>query len=220
MLYGDFELVTPAGLLQLLSQEQRSVRILAWHGTCEAQIDLLEGLVIWASCAEHLAEEAVYRFAAWNGGRFEVVALEHIPEQVEVVGGSEELLLEAARRRDEAEAAVAAPAMLPGEESVAELLAQCPSLAGAALIGRDGKLRDARGLNAHALAVATTVAHGLEVAGRAMSVRSTVALYVIGGQRLLFADRGAHLLLAAPMPDAGLADVMAQLGAQLQASVV
>lgn len=101
MLSGTFELVTPAGLLQLLSQEQRSVRIMAWHGSSEARLDLLEGLVIWASCDDLPAEEAVYRFAAWNSGRFEVVALEHVPENVEVVGSSEELLLEAARRRDE-----------------------------------------------------------------------------------------------------------------------
>jgi hypothetical protein len=218
MLYGDFGLVTPAGLLQLLGQEQRSVRIMAWNGASEARLDLLEGLIVWASCDDLLAEEAVYRFAAWHSGRFEVVALEHEPDVAEVVGSSEALLLEAARRRDELEL-LAAPAPVDrADETLADLLAACPSLAGAALIGRDGRIRDAQGLNAHALAVAATIAHGLDVAGRALGVRSSVALFVMGGQRLLLADRGTTLLLATPMPHAGLADVLAQLGAQMQAA--
>lgn len=216
MMYGDFGLVTPAGLLQLLGQEQRSVRIMAWNGASEARLDVLDGLIVWASCDELLAEEAVYRFAAWNSGRFEIVALEHVPDVADIVGSSEALLLEAARRRDELDL-LAAPAPTESAESLADLLAACPSLAGAALIGRDGRVRDAQGLNAHALAVAATIAQGLETASRALSVRSSVALFVMGGQRLLFADRGTTLLLATPMPDAGLADVMAQLGAQMQA---
>jgi hypothetical protein len=101
LIFGDFGLVSPAGLLQLLAQEQRSVRLEAWHSEDKVCIDLVEGLIVAASCGDQQAEEAVYAFAAWSEGRFEVSPLEHIPDAVEVVGSCEELLLEAARRRDE-----------------------------------------------------------------------------------------------------------------------
>ncbi|NJM06448.1 DUF4388 domain-containing protein [Candidatus Gracilibacteria bacterium] len=99
--YGSFALVTPAGLLQLLCQEQRSVVITARGDKSQACILLCEGLIIGGSCDAFQGPEAIYRFVTWRDGVFRVDPLAEQPTESEMAAPVEELLLEAARRRDE-----------------------------------------------------------------------------------------------------------------------
>ena len=97
---GSFSLMSPAALLQTLSQEQRTAHIEARRAGSTASVWLSEGLVVAATCDDHEGPEAVYRMVAWPDGIFRVrAAAETAPATM--VASAEELLLEAARRRDE-----------------------------------------------------------------------------------------------------------------------
>ena len=99
-LLGDFALVTPAGLLQLLASEGRQVRITA-TGPQSAEVLIADGLIAAASCGELTGAPAVYALAQWRGGQFAVTPLLSPPGTF--IGPCDTLLLEAARRRDEAD---------------------------------------------------------------------------------------------------------------------
>ncbi|MCU0491084.1 MAG: DUF4388 domain-containing protein [Chloroflexaceae bacterium] len=100
-IYGTFDLVSPAGLLQLFCQEQRSVVLVARHDDCRARIYIAEGMIVEATCGTQQDAEAIYAFVNWRGGQFRVDVLEEVPATARMAASWEELLLEAARRRDE-----------------------------------------------------------------------------------------------------------------------
>ena len=100
-LRGTFALLSPAALLQALCQEQRSAYMVAQQGVTRAAVWITEGLIVGARCEELDGPEAVYRLVSWNEGRFLVTtARDDAPGTMAAT--CEELLLEAARRRDEA----------------------------------------------------------------------------------------------------------------------
>lgn len=99
-LQGSFGMISPAGLIQALCQEQRAARIEARHGGSSASVWLADGFVIAASCDGLDGPEAVYRLVGWPDGMFRVsVSPDDTPATM--AASPEELLLEAARRRDE-----------------------------------------------------------------------------------------------------------------------
>jgi hypothetical protein len=99
-LHGSFSLLSPATLLQAFCQEQRSVYLAARLGPAAASIWIWEGLIVAATCDGLDGPEAVYRIASWDSGLFTVAPLYTSPPAT-MAATCEELLLEAARRRDE-----------------------------------------------------------------------------------------------------------------------
>jgi hypothetical protein len=99
-LQGDFRLITPAGLIQILCQEQRTVRIEAQRGPEQARIDIVAGELAAAELGEFSPTEAMCRLFIWDTGHFSVALLDP-PLEPEYIGSWEELMLEAARRHDE-----------------------------------------------------------------------------------------------------------------------
>ncbi len=99
-LQGSFSTISAAALIQTLCTERRAAQIEAWREKATARICLDEGMVIAAHCEGHEGPEAVFRLISWPDGLFRVVRL---PVHVEATMAvpPEELLLEAARRRDE-----------------------------------------------------------------------------------------------------------------------
>ncbi|MEN9939153.1 MAG: hypothetical protein RLZZ387_5732 [Chloroflexota bacterium] len=93
--------MSPAGLLQVLCQEQRSALITARRGADEAVVRVTEGLVFETRCGTDEGAAAVCRLMVWDGGQFHVEPAP-VPALGEPLAGSwEELVLETARRRDE-----------------------------------------------------------------------------------------------------------------------
>jgi hypothetical protein len=212
-LHGDFSLISPASLLQTLGQERRSARVTAWRGESEAVIDLLEGMIVAASCDGARGDEAVFRFVAWDCGRFQVGQQLASPELTEMAASWEELLLEAARRRDELELTLPALPGYPQRAALDALLAECPALAGFALVAYDGRLLGAVGLSEAVASHAAAVVCSLDAAGLAYGARRGVALYAGGGGKLLLADLGGMLLLAVPAPGASVGEATSQIAA-------
>ncbi|MEI7769901.1 MAG: DUF4388 domain-containing protein [Chloroflexales bacterium] len=99
-LHGSFTLLSPAALLQAFCQEQRSVYLAARLGPAAAAIWIWDGLIVAATCEGIDGPEAVYRIAGWDSGLFTVAPLHSSPPAT-MAATCEELLLEAARRRDE-----------------------------------------------------------------------------------------------------------------------
>lgn len=216
---GNFALISPASLLQMLCQEQRSVTITAWRGQQEVVIQLDEGMVVGAHAVELGTEPAtrlpgaaaVYHWLAWESGRFRIAMLQDRPV-VQMTEPWEELVLEAARQRDEIGATLEhLPACSPAHQ-LAPLLDQAPALAGLALVGYDGRLLGATGLPEAVLQQAPTLAGNLAAAGAALNGRRAVALYVTGPVRLLVADWGQGIVgLAVPGADVPIVEASSQL---------
>jgi hypothetical protein len=99
-LQGSFSTISAAALIQTLCNERRAAQIEAWREKAVARVCLDEGFIIAAHCEGRDGPEAVFRLIDWPDGLFRVVRL---PENVRVTMSAppEELLLEAARRRDE-----------------------------------------------------------------------------------------------------------------------
>ncbi|MEI8306377.1 MAG: DUF4388 domain-containing protein [Chloroflexales bacterium] len=98
--HGSFSLLSPPTLLQAFCQEQRSVYLAARRGQITAAIWIWEGLIVAATCDGLEGDEAVYRIASWDSGLFTVAPIYTSPTAT-MAATCEELLLEAARRRDE-----------------------------------------------------------------------------------------------------------------------
>ncbi len=100
---GNLALLGPASLLQLLCQEQRSVKFVARCGEQSAQLTIVDGLVVAARCGDRNGYEAAYKFVTWSEGLFHItpIAVPPAEQDFEMSAQWEELLLEAARRRDE-----------------------------------------------------------------------------------------------------------------------
>lgn len=218
-LHGSFSLISPASLLQMLGHEQRSVRIRAWRGPDEAVLEMQQGLIVAACCGLFHDEEAVFRLAAWETGRFLVEPLPESADEPELMLELESLLLEGARRRDELELSLPQLPDDPVEDDLLAIFTHCPALAGVAIIGYDARLRGAAGIDPDVTAALAVVASSIELIGRALAARPGVTLYVGGGRRLLVADRGDGLVVGVPAASANIGDASSQLAARLNATV-
>ena len=99
-MHGSFSLLSPPTLLQAFCQERRSVYLAARLDRTAAAVWIWEGLIVAATCDGLEGHEAVYRLAGWDSGLFTVAPIYTSPVPT-MEATCEELLLEAARRRDE-----------------------------------------------------------------------------------------------------------------------
>ncbi len=216
--HGNFAIISPATLIQMLCQEQRSVIIVAQRGNVEAMIQIFDGLIVAARCADLRDAEAVYQLAAWDSGQFRVELAPEPPNPLSMTMGWEELLLEAARRRDELELALPALPPYPSRQQIDELLNECPSLSGVALVSYDGRLLAAVGMEEALVDVAVELALGLAMVRELLGNGRIPSIYIGNGHKLLLHDRGdGTLLLAVPMSGASLTDASNQITTQLVA---
>jgi Domain of unknown function (DUF4388) len=214
ILTGDLSHLSPASLLQMLCQECRSVRIHAYRGMSRARIDLLEGLIGKAVCDDDTDAEAVYNWLAWDSGRFVVELLTPADRDAEIIGEWEELLLEAARRRDELEFALAPLPEPPTSQHLEALLASCPAIGGMAFVGYDGRLNAHVGINEFSTTQIATLTIALSQASITCDNEARVAAFAHGTQTLLFADWGhGTFVLAVVMAGASASDAARQLTA-------
>jgi hypothetical protein len=217
--HGDFTIISPPGLIQLLCQERRSAVIHAWRGEVAARVQLFEGLIVAAECGMYTGEEAVYHMAVWDSGQFQVEAAPDPPSSMDFAAGGEELLLEAARRRDELELALPRLPPYPLRQEIDALLAACPALGGVALVGYDGRLLASVGIADALVHHVLTLAGGLAAVSSALAEytpvvgsRGSAALYLGAGQRLLLADDAIGTrYLAVPAAGASVGEALGQL---------
>lgn len=209
---GDFTLITPASLLQLLCQEQRSVAITAQRGDESACIQIIEGMIVRAQCGASNGREAMYRWLVWDGGSFYVNVLHEAPAEVDMMAHYEELVLEAARRRDELELTLTPVLPYPQRSQLEQILVQCPALAGIALVSSEGRLLGALGLD-HVLTLeAQSVVAGLAIVGGLLAAPpQQIALYITSNYRLLLVQWGRVWLLAVPTSGASVSEATAQI---------
>ncbi len=212
-LAGDFTLITPASLLQLLCQEQRSVAIAAYRGNESVAVQLVEGLIVGASYGDAHGKEAMYRWLVWDSGSFRVTVLDQAPDHVEMMAHYEELVLEAARRRDELETTLAPLLPYPQRTHLETMLAQCPAVGGLALVSTEGRLLGAIGLDERLTIHARSVVAGLAVVNEVLEAQQQLTLYITSQHRLLVARRGAAWLLAVPVAGASVSEATAQIQA-------
>lgn len=219
--YGDFAVISPPSLLQMLCQEQRSVLISAWRGTSEAHIQLHEGFVVGAHCGDLTGEEAFYHVVVWSSGQFRLTPAPDAPADPEFVAYWEELVLEAARRRDELELHIE-PLFTPSWQQAGMILSECPALTGVALVGYDGRMLVSIGFHRALTNELSTIAGCLAAVGNLL--RSTsglddephISFYNHRNHKLLLADRrDGVLILAVLAPQANIRDAMTQLAAQV-----
>lgn len=226
-LHGDFALISPASLLQIICQEQRSVAITAWRGSSQASMQVYEGLVVAARCDGCVDEEAVYRLMAWDFGQFRVARLAGSPAEATMAAAWEELVLEAARRRDELELALPALPPNPGRQQVESLLRACPSVGGVALVGYDSRLLASARLDPLFDELAPSLVAGLGLAGQALDalagrdehehVPLQVTVYADEQPTLLLADWGSETrLLATIAPGCSIEDAIRELRLQVR----
>lgn len=97
---GTFSLLSPATLLQALCYEQRSAFVAARRDQATAAVWISDGMIVGARCESLDGPEAVYRLAGWSDGSF-IVTPARDDAPATMAASCEELLLEAARRRDE-----------------------------------------------------------------------------------------------------------------------
>jgi len=90
-------------LLQVLSASRRTVRVKVEDGKGNSgELSLLNGRPVDARRGAVAGEDALYDLIAWSEGRFTVRAAEP-PAERTITAPLEMLLIEACRRRDEAE---------------------------------------------------------------------------------------------------------------------
>lgn len=203
-LQGSFGIISPASLIQILCQEQRTVTITATRNGCTGQVWIVDGLLMGAQCNEHADEEAIYRLAQWTDGIFTVSAgASNAPTTM--AAEADMVLLEAARRRDEGELIPIPP--VPADLRLDQILSNCPALAGGAIVRSDGA-----SLTSGMPETAPLVATSLAAIGVALGNTSGLAAYIGPGQRLLLTrSAGGHILLAAVRPGEGLSEAGAQI---------
>lgn len=209
---GDFTLITPASLLQLLCQEQRSVAISAHRGSEVACIQIIEGMIVKAQCGASNGREAMYRWLVWDGGSFHIKVLHEAPPEVDMMVHYEELVLEAARRRDELELTLTPVLPYPQRSQLEQILAQCPALAGIALVSPEGRLLGAIGLDDVLTLEAHSVVAGLAIVGALLGAPAQqITLYITSHYRILLTQRGGAWLLAVPTTGASVSEATTQI---------
>jgi hypothetical protein len=171
----------------------------------------VEGLIVAASYADAANEEAVYRWLAWDSGQFRLTPLPTTPATSAMMGVWEELVLEAARRRDELEDAVAPLPPYPTRADLDALLAERPALSGLALLGDDGRLLGAVGIPADLVEQLPLIMIALRDIRHALNQQQPT-VYAYGEHRLLFdVWQPGVLALALPAPGASLNEAVAHL---------
>jgi predicted regulator of Ras-like GTPase activity (Roadblock/LC7/MglB family) len=209
--YGNFAIISPSSLLQLLCQERRSVVVSAWYGTSYCQIEIAHGAIVSARCDSVTGTEAIYAMLAWEHGQFQLEPI-NVVEPVTSLGAWEELVLEAARQRDERRLQVPPPINEAATQELRALLRLCPAVAGIAVVGYDGRMVAQVAMHGFQTAQILALAGGLAAVGKALKGKHDVALYSNGSQRLLLATWGSQsFVLALPAPDAKISDVARQL---------
>lgn len=145
--HGNFALISPPSLIQILCQEGRSVVVRAYRGSSRAHLALFEGLIVDAQHDELSGPEAFYQLAFWNEGLFAIEPLSEPPGNATMAASWESLLLEAARRRDELELHTNGQSESLPFSLIDQLLNDCPACSGLALVGRDGRLIATAGIS-------------------------------------------------------------------------
>ncbi|MCG8348564.1 MAG: DUF4388 domain-containing protein [Chloroflexales bacterium] len=211
-LHGNFALMSPASVFQILCQERRSVIMTAWHGMSKAHVRLIEGTIVSASCNDLEGAEAIYRLLTWTGGQFHLEPGPTTPTTTIITDCWEHLVLEAARRHDEQDYENILLSTGPSQQQLHALLEICPALTGVAIVGYDGRLLAEVEMADKLVPYATTIAQGLAVVGAALNGNRSVTLYINGNNRLLLAEwDDLTLVLAIPTPGARINDAINQL---------
>jgi hypothetical protein len=210
--HGNFALMSPASVFQILCQERRSVIMSAWHGLSKARVRLLEGSIVSASCNDLEGAEAIYRLLTWTCGQFHLEPGPITPTTTVVAASWEHLVLEAARRHDEQDYDNILLPTGPSQQQLHALLEICPALAGVAIVGYDGRIMAEVEMADKLVPYAATIVHGLAVVGASLKSSRNVALYINGNNRLLLAEWDElTLVLAVPTPGARINDAINQL---------
>ncbi|HEU4321686.1 MAG TPA: DUF4388 domain-containing protein [Roseiflexaceae bacterium] len=217
--HGNFALLSPLALLQAICGEQHSVQITAWRGTSEARVALHEGRIIDAECDDEVGDEAVYHLVSWDFGQFMVTPLDGRPSLQTVTSSTEQLLQEAARRRDDFDLTPPPLPPYPSRQQLESLLRICPALSGVAMVGYDGRLMAEVGLPKPIAREAAALTSALVAAGRALHSTQTVIRFGHASGTLLLADWGqSTLVLATPTDEAAIDDAVVQLSAGMFAT--
>lgn len=99
-LIGTFEDLSFAELVQLLHHGSKSGWLRVGRGKEQAQLAVLAGEIIWATCGDLTGAEAAYRLLGWQEGEFEFVReVPVVPRQI--TEGTDGLILEGMKRLDE-----------------------------------------------------------------------------------------------------------------------
>ncbi len=210
-LNGDFSILSPASLIQSLCHERRPVTITAWHHTSIASIHLADGVVLGATCDALEDAEAIYYVATWEHGHFSVVPLEDVPDAT-LGAGPEELLLEAARRRDErTELPESAVSPLPAQQTAA-LLHMAHDISRLLLIGYDGRLLSSVGTTSTNIPRVTEVALALADAAQLAGNRVAALQFTCDNMSWVMVDSHASMFVVGlPNEKADLRLAQAQL---------
>jgi hypothetical protein len=212
LLQGDLTLISMPGLLQLLCQERRSVYIDVWRGSSHAQLTIIQGVVADAHYDLLRGDEAVCQVAVWDQGFFTVRPIEEPRNPPYAATPWESLLLDAARRHDELELTV--PALLPTPDAmyVEGILGLCPAIRGLALIGYDGRLLAAIGLESRFVEQAPIVAMQLIQTQRILNPQIETTVFSFATQRLVLTELSETMMaLAVLKPDVAEQDAIEQL---------
>ncbi len=98
---GSLQEMSAIDFIQSLSAGEKSVRITLENETESGQIYIEKGNIIHAHTGDLEGENAFYKIAVWEKGRFQIVPCSAFPPQT-IQGQTMSLLLEAARLADEA----------------------------------------------------------------------------------------------------------------------
>jgi hypothetical protein len=209
--YGSFAMLSPATLLQMLCQEQRSVQLFAWQGTSRCLVRVVGGAIVAARCDELVGVAALFRLLGWSSGQFRLQPT-HGATATQPLGRWEELLLEAARQRDEARTPAAAPHPPIQQHELVALLQVCPALDAVAIIGDDGCIHAQVGLPEALARDAGVIVGGLVAVGTSVTRTDEIAVYRKGTYTLLLAPWDQHgWVLALPSSDVPIDEAVSQL---------
>jgi hypothetical protein len=208
---GNFALISPASLLQVLCQEERSVHVSGWCGGSQVSVQIREGQIIQARCDCATGAEAIYQVLTWNSGQFRLEE-EYTPiAPPHITASLSDMMLEAARRNEQP----ATNTRLlhgPSRQQLIALLEVCPALAGVATIGYDGQMLADVEFPHGLVPCATNLALSLATVSTACGGEGVVALYIHGSHTLLLADWGDQtLVLGIPSSDKRLEEAISQL---------
>lgn len=104
LLKGRLEAMSLTNLIQMLDLDRKSGELVLTRGEERGQIYFEEGQITHALQGGRRGEAAIYRLLTWTGGEFELVAPRNpAPEDARVQQSNQTLLMEGARRMDEAE---------------------------------------------------------------------------------------------------------------------
>lgn len=209
---GNFTVLRPSSLLIMLCQEQRSVEITTVRHIHKASITVWHGAIVAATCGDFVDEEAVYHWLCWEEGQFFVTLLDAPPADANMHTHWEELMLEAARRRDEASLCAPALPAPPTQQYADDMLAKCPALMGLAIMSSHGQLLVSSGMPDSLLQHAEALAMSLMNIAQVTVSPNAMLYYDDNSQQLALLDIGnGQFVLAIPAPDVNSDTIRGQL---------